>query len=358
MAAVFGMGSVCADPSIETIGQAVASIDLVQAIHDRCRRDGHVLESGVYRRWYDRNRIEALTPYLDRQMAENSQLADKQHGIEQLVDRQVNSMVPAACLQFSRALQLEELNPLQRFPALRDALPAGKGSGRGRGSARASEQSSPPSDQPEDDRYNAEHAQAMTEAIDSVVFDYLPRGGEFAIVPVLLFEDGRACTDMALLTNYASERQHRSEHPLRWRQWRQQGGRVQIKGEGDWEDVQYQRRYHGFPEDYRFEHRYKRLNSISGGGGDFAMASRHFEFYRDGTFISGQSAFANSENSMTGAQASVASLPEDQTGQYHVDGFILTLEYDNGDVVRKAIVTDDLDDPEVIWINGYDYVSY
>lgn len=207
-------------------------------------------------------------------------------------------------------------------------------------------------------RFNPRHAERTADAIEFIVFDYLPRGGEFAVVPVMLFKNGEACTDMAMLTDYQSPEQHKRQHPNRWRQWRLQGDRVQLKGEGDWQDVQYQQQYAGFPEGYRFDHRYKRLNSMSSGGGNFAMASRHIELNKDGTFVSGQAAFANSENSTTGAQASVASLPDDQKGRYRVEGFLLRLEYDSGDVVHKSIVTDDQNDPEVIWINGYDHVSY
>ncbi|GGX75459.1 hypothetical protein GCM10007392_48270 [Saccharospirillum salsuginis] len=301
--------------------------------------------------------MEELQTTLIQIVSDREALSGKREKISQLASQQAGRMLPEACSQFSQLLRIDDMNPLQRYPQLQERLTdSTPRSAKGKGRVEASRDTG--HNVSVTNSYNPEHAESTTDAIEFVVFDYLPRGGEFAVVPVMLFENGEACTDMALITEYQDAEQHKRQHPARWRQWRFQGDRVQLKGEGDWQDVQYQQQYTGFPEGYRFDHRYKRLNSMSSGGGNFAMASRHIELNKDGTFISGQATFANSENSTTGAQASVASLPDNRTGRYRVEGYLLTLEYDSGEVVHKSIVTDDQDDPEVIWINGYDYVSY
>jgi carotenoid cleavage dioxygenase-like enzyme len=43
-------------------------------------------------------------------------------------------------------------------------------------------------------------------------------------------------------------------------------------------------------------------------------------------------------------------------GQYEIDGYVLTLRYQDGRVEQRLIVTDAAD-PKVVWIDGNGYTS-
>ncbi|WP_435105451.1 DUF6683 family protein [Arhodomonas sp. AD133] len=197
---------------------------------------------------------------------------------------------------------------------------------------------------------------AVSETIEAVAFMDVYRGGGSDTAPVLLFVNGDACTDMGFLSSTETVEAHKAAHPEKWTKWRRHGGTLQILKSKGWSDFPYQSAYGPLEEGYRLSRRYKRSNFISSGAGDWAAASNTYEFHDDGTFTHGRSAVANS--SVSDTSATVASVPDDQRGEYYVDGYYLTLSYANGERVVKAIVTDDPEKAEVIWLDGYSYVDY
>lgn len=192
------------------------------------------------------------------------------------------------------------------------------------------------------------------QGIEGVGFIQVYRSGP-EIVPVVLFANGEACRDMALLSGNETIAAHKAANPDAWTKWRRQQGKLQILKKQGWSDFPFQNATGPFGDGYSLNRRYKRLNTISIDVDNRAASTNTYSFAADGTFTHGRSAFTTSNVGETGA--TIAHVPEDQRGEYRIDGYLLTLAYADGKQVVKAIVTDDPDDPGVIWLDGYSYVD-
>ncbi len=206
------------------------------------------------------------------------------------------------------------------------------------------------------DAVSVERMRAISDAVEAVAFMDVYRGGGPDTAPVLLFSNGEACKDMGVIAGDTSLEAHKAAHPQKWTKWRRHGDALQILGDDGWSDFPYQTAYGPLEDGYRLNRRYKRSNFINSGSGNWAAASNTYVFNDDGTFTHGRSAVANS--SVSDTSSTVASVPDDQRGEYRISGYYLTLAYATGKRVVRAIVTDDPESPEVIWLDGYSYVDY
>ena len=99
------------------------------------------------------------------------------------------------------------------------------------------------------------------------------------------------------------------------------------------------------------------------GGGNFAVGGTsavvvwsNLSFDHAGNFVSGGGSGSSSSVEDGGSQTSVVTSGRApyRYGLYSIDGYTLTLNYANGRVERRMIVTE-IADPHVIWLDGDGY---
>ena len=183
------------------------------------------------------------------------------------------------------------------------------------------------------------------EDIETVVF--IHDGGTR---PVVLFENGEACTDMKALVFPEGLGGHKRQYPGTWAAWRGSDGDYELRSNGRWSKVQYPDDTPPVESGHRLNGSYRHL-----GGKYSAGWTGAYNFSPDGRFSLDAMAFANVEGaSSSSASLSVYSSGSSQ-GSYEVDGYLLTLLFDDGTLLYKSIVVDPGDE-DVVWIDGPGYV--
>jgi hypothetical protein len=206
-------------------------------------------------------------------------------------------------------------------------------------------------------------AASIAAGIDSFGFDsrmQMGVGGYLypSPVPVVLFRNGDALTDISGLGFRGGIQAHKLAHPKAWTHWRRSGGQLQLRDSKQaWRKLPYQATYAKLPAGFRLDGTY---GSISGtgtaavGGSDSVVAWREYAFARDGRVVRGGGAGAYAAIAGGGSTA-VSSVAPDRRGRYRIDGITLQISYDSGATESRIIVTDPNDPKGAIWLDGTGY---
>ena len=183
----------------------------------------------------------------------------------------------------------------------------------------------------------------------------------FNPTPIILFKSGEALYDMEALKFAGGLAAHKAAHPKDWTTWRRAGQAIEVGGDKGWEKITYTKTMDRLPQGFRLAGDYQR----TGGGGNLAVGGTaavlvwsNLSFDRAGNFTSGGGSGSTSSEESAGSKTSVVTSGHapNEYGQYSIDGYSLTLNYADGRVEQRMIVTD-VADPGVIWLDGDGYTS-
>ena len=179
--------------------------------------------------------------------------------------------------------------------------------------------------------------------------------------PIVLFRSGEALYEMEALKFEGGLAAHKAANPDDWTKWRRSNGAIEVVGKKGWERIAYTKTMDRLPAGFRLAGQYQRLS----GGGDLAVGGTSavavwstLSLDNAGNFVSGGGSSAQASTEGAGSRATVvtAGRAPDQYGRYSIEGYTLTLQYANGRVERRMIVTDRTE-PGVIWLDGDGYTS-
>ena len=207
---------------------------------------------------------------------------------------------------------------------------------------------------------------ALVRSIEGFAFDKVMRLGVggfmgMRVVPVVLFKDGTALTDVEGLAFPGGVAAHRQRDPDDWTTWRRAGDAIELfrrgKRSSEWKTLPFRTVYRTLPADFRLDGTYRSIGgagNVAMGGSDMVAGWRDLRFARDGRFERG----GGSGGSVSGGGASTvfSSTAATRTGRYAIDGLELVLRYDDGTVERRIIVTDP-DAPTALWLDGAPYTQ-
>jgi hypothetical protein len=177
----------------------------------------------------------------------------------------------------------------------------------------------------------------------------------FYPTPVVLFRNGDALKDAEGLNNPGGIAAHRSANPDDWTKWRRNGAAIELMKDGAWDKITYTKTMDRLPNGYTLQGSYRSTGgggNLAMGGGDAVVAWSNMSFDRQGGFSSGGGAGATSSSASGSVVTSGQSANE--YGRYSINGYTLTLNYADGRVERRMIVTEAAD-PSVIWLDGTGY---
>jgi hypothetical protein len=175
------------------------------------------------------------------------------------------------------------------------------------------------------------------------------------VVPVVLFKDGTALTDIGDLRDPGGLEAARRTNPRHWAHWRRQGNTVQLESNGKWRNLGFRATYSTLPAGFKLRGYFSRLTgtgNVAVGGASSIAVSREYSFTADGRVVRG--GFASASTREGNASVVTTSAPPGSRGRYTIEGVTLRIRYDDGSQEQRIIVTDP-NDPTVIWLDGEGY---
>lgn len=168
-------------------------------------------------------------------------------------------------------------------------------------------------------------------------------------VVVLLFDHGQACKDVNILHFADGLQTHQQKFPELWTPWRKHWGKVQIQNKTGWMTVDKKNQLTPLKSGFRLNNRYSRASGHSQTTGGFGtvqnqmvMSASRIQFFKNGRFEQSAITMQNFKNEnvhnpndyfqTTGHRKNGA-----QTGRYHIDDYLLTLNFDNGPTEYRLI---------------------
>jgi hypothetical protein len=186
-------------------------------------------------------------------------------------------------------------------------------------------------------------------------------GGTFIYntTPIVLFKSGEALYDMGALQFPGGLAAHKAAHPKDWTKWRRTGNAIEVIGKKGWERIAYTTTMDRLPPGFTFSGKYQMLS----GGGNVALGGtvgiavwRDLTFDTAGNFATGGGTGLSDSGSIEGTSTVLSTRVPERHGRYTIDGYALTLNYADGHVERRMIVTDP-SDTKAIWLDGHGYVK-
>lgn len=176
-------------------------------------------------------------------------------------------------------------------------------------------------------------------------------------LPTVVFKDGTYYEDYDVPLPDFDVAAARRERPTAWGKWRRQGGVIQILSDKrGWEKAEWLGPFPGAKPGEKLSGRYF---SVSGGGdtafggGTAYGAESDIRFSPDGRFTTDLSTSLSSEVSNVQATASGRKAT---SGTYTLNGYTLTMKYDDGQVIRRAFVFMDTNGKqEGMYLDGIPY---
>lgn len=202
----------------------------------------------------------------------------------------------------------------------------------------------------------------LAAGIDSFAFDSRMRmgvgGALYPVpVPVVLFRDGQALTDVQGLGFAGGLVAHRRAHAAAWTRWRRSGGRLQLlSAKSGWRNLAYNVAYSTLPNGFMLDGAYRSLSgsgTTAIGGTDSVAAWREYAFAPNGRVVRGGGAGAYA--AIGGGSTAVSGIAASRRGRYRIDGIVLKIQYDDGSREERIIVTNPEDGKAAIWLNGTGY---
>lgn len=183
----------------------------------------------------------------------------------------------------------------------------------------------------------------------------------FQPVPVVLFKNGEACKSVEAVVYKGGLEAHKRKNPKLWTRWKMSNGKLMLKNRNKWQKVPYKGTYGPMRRGKKLNNSYSRIT----GTGNTAMGGRskvtvveNFTFSRDGRFLhkgagAGDIGFDDGYRKI---RTEGYARSKFKKGKYSIDGYILTLRFENGRSSRNFIVGDPKN-PKAIWINGKGYTA-
>ena len=209
-------------------------------------------------------------------------------------------------------------------------------------------------------------ASQLADGIETVGFYTKTRVGfggmlTFDPMPIVLFKSGEALYDMEALKSATGLAAHRASHPKDWTKWRRSGDAIEVAGSKGWEKITYTKTMDRLPRGFSLTGSYQRLSgtgNLAIGGTSAVAVWNDLNFDRAGNFASGGGSGSSARTESAGSATSVVTTGRapDRHGRYAIDGYTLTLNYADGRVENRMIVTDRAD-PSVIWLDGEGYTK-
>ena len=203
---------------------------------------------------------------------------------------------------------------------------------------------------------------ALLASIDSIGFDTRAGFGvggfiTTEIVPVVLFRNGDALTDVRGLTAPGGLAAHKAAQPAAWTRWQRAGGELQVARAKGFAKLPFQVTSATLPAGFRLRGMYRRLGgagTLGVGGTSSVAAWDQFRFTADGAIERGGGAGARSEAG--GTSTVTRGTSAGQRGTYRIDGLVLHITWDDGTTAQHILITDPDDPKGAIWIDGNSYV--
>ncbi|WP_148212699.1 hypothetical protein [Hahella chejuensis] len=307
----------------------------------------HAIE---YQRWRERNRIEDLETVVAALLAKNKELQANTSKVDKATEQKARAAGAGSCALLKQLITSTEYQPAVVHKDMVDKLlSATTLTSAAKEKTEKVQKQSPPLDS---DVIKKDLAQ-----IELVMFDYGVSHSMGMVShqthPVLLFENGEACKDMGALVFPGGLTAHKAEHPSRWTQWRKSWGDYELLRGENWKKLHFNQKYPPIEKGFRLNNTFHHLGSFSTGDSMTSLI-KNYQFFSDGRFVSGAQAYASAETA--NSSTAFTHVSPDQKGRYEIEGYLLTLHYENGETQYKAIVLD-MDDPSPIWLNGAGFVE-
>ena len=320
----------------------------VTGLVDACIRQTDDFPVQAYQQWRNENHLDGIERYMETLARKDKQFAQGYRKAKAKVEHSIKAMVPKQCGMVPRVFSAEKYQIAKLYPdriasmLKQSDVPSDSSSvEKAKSGTRAKSGSRAEAEKVIDKGVLEDNV----EDIETVVFIH-----DGATRPVVLFENGEACTDMEALVFTGGLDGHKRQYPGRWATWRGSDGDYELRSNGRWSKVDYPDDTPPVESGHKLNGSYRHL------GGRFSAGwTRAYNFSPDGRFSLDAMGFANVEGtSGSSASLSVYSSGSSQ-GRYEIDGYILTLHFDDGTLLYRSIVVDP-DGEDVVWIDGPGYV--
>jgi hypothetical protein len=178
----------------------------------------------------------------------------------------------------------------------------------------------------------------------------------YVAYPIALFNDGRALNDTTGLMYPGGLEAHRAKYPGEWTQWRRKGVDVEVlQSDGTWklrEAAASNNIVPLAPANVRLAGIYESL-SVSSSLFMSIVSADKYTFTGAGGIANGAYVIGNTGPS-SGTVGGVFSTTPDKRGAYTIDGYRMSINYDNGAKEEHVIVVNP-SQPKYIFIDGAMY---
>lgn len=203
---------------------------------------------------------------------------------------------------------------------------------------------------------------ALLASIDSYGFDTRAKiglGGMVAldVVPVVLFRNGEALTDVRGLSFPGGIAAHRRAHADEWTRWQRSGGKIQLAGPKGWEPLAFATTYPRLPAGFRLAGEYRSVTgtgNVAIGGTQSVTVYDVYTFTADGRVERQGGSGSRAEADRTSAVTRNANAT--RLGTYTVSGLTIDIRYADGSRESRILITDPTDPKSAIWLDGESYV--
>jgi hypothetical protein len=177
------------------------------------------------------------------------------------------------------------------------------------------------------------------------------------IYPVVLMRNGDALDDVKGLGFRGGLEAHKRARPSDWTRWRRAGGELQLERKDGWKALPFPTTYPKLPDGFTLNGLFRALSgagSHGAGGNQQVAAWSDYRFSTDGAVLRGGGAGSSAE----GGDASVvtSNAAANRRGRYRIDGLLIHINYDDGSLERRILITDPKNPKSAIWLDGLGYV--
>lgn len=212
----------------------------------------------------------------------------------------------------------------------------------------------------------ASPAKAATAEIETVGFYSKVRMGLGGIIlpmptPVVLFRNGDALKAISELNRAGGPAASKKAEPDEWTTWRRNGGTVEMLDAEGWAELPFTNFMGPLPRGHRLAAKFRSLSgggNVATGGNAMIAVWAEFTFDNAGRFTTGGGAGASVkvEGPSSTTETTTTAKAAQTQGTYEIDGYTLTLHYDDGRTEARMIVMDLSDPKSVLWLDGDGYV--
>lgn len=330
-----------AQPRTAEVLGVLAAVDGLAA---RCRAEGGLTGDAAARlaAWEQQNRVAELRAALDRAVAANPANAQVVTAARAAFDGSEGMKQLPGCVGLGGMLSQPQAALAQQYADVLSALV---------------EPAAPPPAVP---------AAASDSNIRYFALRQVTRMGFGGMIvidfePVLLFSDGRAALDIESLAFPGGPAAHQRAHPDRWGTWRQLAGSTSVTVGGEAQPLFNDKVYDGRSGQANPSGAFRRM----GGGGNLAMggataiaAWSTMAFTPTGPgagrLVEGGGAGASTSSPNGETSVTTGGNQGGRAGTYRIDGFTMTVRYDDGAVETSTIIGLP-NDPDIVWIDGASY---